>query len=224
MLLSQITQHLYRNSYISYVATAFGAFLVVWLLHRVAPQKILFFWFTLFLLLTIARCILTYVFQKQRHTSESSTWLNLFLVGAFTSGLFWGVSGILLIPDNALPLIDSVMYHGMLLLFIAVLIAASVITYSVSRSTYFCFALPAVVPQCLLLIYEGDNYHSFLGGFMLAYALVVFIISIYVNRMLLAALATQAENEKLWQLIKDSGLDTEKLADELNITPGSGRS
>ena len=39
MLLSKVTQHIYRNSYISYVSTAFGAFLVVWLLHGVAPQK-----------------------------------------------------------------------------------------------------------------------------------------------------------------------------------------
>lgn len=210
------TEHLFRNSYISYVATAFGALLVVWLLHQVAPQKILFFWFLLFLLLTIARSLLTYSFHNKRHTLGNDTWLTLFLIGAFASGIFWGVTGFLLVPDSSMPLLDSVVYHGMLLLFIAVLIAASVITYSISRSAYFCFALPAVVPQCLMLIHKGDNYHSFLGGFMLAYALVVFVISLYVNRMLLVALATQAENEKLWQVLKENKVDIEKLADDFS--------
>ena len=51
---------------------------------------------------------------------------------------------------------------------------------------------------------------------MLAYALVVFIISLYVNRMLLVALATQAENEKLWQVLKDNKVDIEKLADDFS--------
>ncbi len=207
MLHSRVTQHLYRNSYLSYVATAVGALLVVWLLYRVAPSNMLFIWFSLFLLLTVARCVLTFFYQKQRTSKNCERWLSLFLVGAFISGLFWGVTGFLLIPSHSLPLIDSVMYHGMLLLFIGVLIAASVITYSVSRSAYFCFALPAVVPQCLMLVYKGDNYHSFLGGFMLAYALVVFVVSIYVNRMLLLSLATQEENEYLKHTIRANGID-----------------
>ncbi|MEQ8289855.1 MAG: hypothetical protein RIB78_09035 [Gammaproteobacteria bacterium] len=215
------TEHLFHNSYISYVATAFGALLVVWLLHRVAPQKILLSWFLLFLLLTMARSVLTYCFQKKRHTLENDTWLILFLIGAFASGIFWGITGFLLIPDNGMSLLDSVVYHGMLLLFIAVLIAASVITYSISRSAYFCFAIPAVVPQCLMLIHKGDNYHSFLGGFMLAYALVVFVISLYVNRMLLVALATQEENEKLRRVLKDNKVDVNQLKDDFPVIPGS---
>ena len=39
-----------------------------------------------------------------------------------------------------------------------------------------------------------DRVDSYLGGFMLAYALVVFIIAIYVNRMLLMASAIHEEN------------------------------
>ncbi len=207
MLSSRVTQHLYRNSYLSYIATAGGALLVVWLLYDIASRQVLLLWFSLFLLLTMARSVLTFCYQKQKTSKHCDRWLGLFLLGTFVSGLFWGVTGFLLIPHDSLPLLDSIVYQGMLMLFIGVLIAASVITYSVSRGAYFCFALPAVVPQCMMLIYRGDDYHSFLGGFMLAYALVVSVVSIYVNRMLLLSLATQEENERLRGLMKTHGID-----------------
>lgn len=204
-------EHLYGNSYLSYLASAAGSVLVFWLLNDIAPPTYLTAWFVIFIVLTVVRLALSYAFQKTEHITNVDVWLIAFCSMSFISGTLWGVSGFILIPQSGIALLESVMYHGMLLLFIAVLIAGSVITYSISRIVFLSFSFPAVVPQCLMLIAKGDVYHSFLGGFMLAYALVVFVISVYMNRLLTAAVKSQAENEMLRELVELAGIEKDKL-------------
>ena len=159
--------HLYRNSYLSYIASAAGALLVFWLLQDIAPKNTLIVWLGIFMSLTVIRMLFSYSFLKMKHVTNVDVWLIAFVSMSFISGTLWGLTGFILIPKTGIVLTESVMYHGMLLLFIAVLIAGSVITYSISRLVYLSFSFPAIVPQCLMLIAKGDVYHSFLGGFML---------------------------------------------------------
>lgn len=99
----------------------------------------------------------------------------MFVAASLISGTLWGLTGFVFIKEGHLTLLDSVLYHGLLLLFITALIAGSVVTYSASRLVYLSFSVPAVMPQCFLLISYGDKYHSFLGGVVLAYTCVMFL-------------------------------------------------
>ncbi|HIF50495.1 MAG TPA: hypothetical protein EYQ42_03010 [Thiotrichaceae bacterium] len=198
-------ERLYSHSYLSYIATFFAAILAFWFFQSVADPVILNSWFIIFTLLTIIRIVISWRFYKYEH-NNTEQWLTSFLVLSLISGTLWGFTGFLFVPDGVLSLLDSVLYHGMLLLFIAALITGSIITYSASKAVYLSFAVPAVVPQCLMLIAKGDKYHSFLGGFVLAYACIIFVISVYIHRIFLVSSKIDEQNEKFKELLDDNGI------------------
>ncbi|GEM_PF-1655651 len=204
-------ERLYSHSYLSFIATFFGAVLVFWFFQSIADPVVLNSWFIIFFILTIIRIVVSWYFHKSEHENNSQNWLIAFLCLSMISGTLWGLTGFLLIPEGVLTLFESVLYHGMLLLFITALIVGSLITYSASKMVYLSFAFPAVVPQCLMLISKGDQYHSFLGGFVLAYACIIFVISVYVYRIFLECSKTEIENEMLKKILDKNGIPFDKV-------------
>ncbi len=201
-------ERLYSHSYLSFIATIFGAILVLWLFKTVAEPLFLISWFAIISILTFIRIVVTWHFQKRDH-NNTETWLIIFLIMTFFSGIMWGITGFLFIPEGLLSLVDSVLYHGMLLLFIVALITGSIITYSASKMVYLCFSVPAIVPQCLMLISKGDIYHSFLGGFVLAYACIMFVISIYIHQIFSEYSKIETRNDFLNLTLKRHGIEVE---------------
>ena len=190
-------QRLYGQSYISYCATYIAAILAFWLFQDISQSKTLNIWFIVFSIFTLIRFIITWRFNQTKHDDDNEIWLIMFLVMSAISGTMWGLSGFLFIPQDELPLLDSVLYHGILFLFIASLIGGSIITYSASKTVYLSFSFPAVVPHSFMLISQGDKYHSFLGGIFLAYGVIMFLISVYINRVFAEHNKVDAENDRL---------------------------
>jgi uncharacterized membrane protein YfcA len=198
-------KRLYSHSYLSFLATLFSAILVLWLFQAVAESLLLKSWFAIFLILTIIRIVVSYHFEKSEQ-NNTDTWLMMFLMMTFFSGVMWGITGFLFIPEGLLSQLDSVLYHGMLLLFIVALITGSIITYSASKMVYLYFSVPAIVPQCLMLISKGDIYHSFLGGYVLAYACIMFVVSIYINQIFSEYSKVDEQNDFLKLTLKNHGI------------------
>lgn len=207
-------ERLYSHSYLSFIATFFGAILVLWLFQTVAESLVLISWFAIFSILTFIRIVVTYHFQKSDQIN-TETWLMVFLILTFFSGTMWGITGFLFIPEGLLSLVDSVLYHGMLLLFIVALITGSIITYSASKMVYLCFSVPAIVPQCLMLISKGDIYHSSLGGFVLAYACIMFVISIYIHQIFSQCSKIEAQNEIIKEILNRYGIAVDDYNNEM---------
>ena len=180
---SRQIERLYSHSYFSYLATFVAAVLVYWAFSDISQNNVLNIWFIAFTVVTLLRTGFTWWFNRRDPSGSMDFWLVLFLVMSAISGTMWGLTGFLLVPSDSLSQLDSVLYHGLLLLFVITLITGSIITYSGSRSVYLSFSIPAIVPQCLMLIARGDHYHSFLGGVVLAYASFMFVLSMYIYRM-----------------------------------------
>jgi len=176
------------------------------LFQDISQSKTLNIWFIIFSLFTFIRFVITWRFNQSEDKEDNETWLIIFLIMTAVSGTMWGLTGFLFIPKGSLPLLDSVLYHGILLLFIASLLGGSIITYSASKIDYLSFSFPAVVPQCFMLISEGDKYHSFLGGIVLAYAVIMFLISVYINRIFAEQSKIDTENEFLKSTLKKNGI------------------
>ncbi len=208
MFHSKQIERLYQHSYISYIATLFAAVLVFWLFESIADTKVLTTWFIVFAVVTVIRIFISWRFLKTE-PENMETWLFIFLAMSMISGTLWGLTGFLFIEKGTLSLLDSVLYHGLLLLFIAALIAGSIITYSASKMVYLSFSFPAVVPQCFLLIAEGDKYHSFLGGVVLVYALIMFVISVYINKIFVENSKVEERNELLEAVLKKNEIKLE---------------
>ena len=196
MLDIKLTSRLYRQSYLSYLATYFCAIMVFWLFQDVAPDKILNTWLLVFSVITLVRVVLSLMHHTHEHKRVNEFWLIIFLVMTAISGTMWGLTGFLFLPAN-MEFIESILYHGILLLCIAGLVTGAIITYSVSRMVYLSFSIPAIVPQCLMLIAKGDKYHSFLGGVILAYTIIIFVISVYVHRIFADYCKVETENDFL---------------------------
>ena len=199
-------ERLYSQSYVSYSATYAAAILAFWLFQDISQSKTLNIWFIIFSLFTFIRFVITWRFNQSEDKEDNETWLIIFLIMTAVSGTMWGLTGFLFIPKGSLPLLDSVLYHGILLLFIASLLGGSIITYSASKIVYLSFSFPAVVPQCFMLIAEGDKYHSFLGGIILVYATIMFLISVYINRIFAEQSKIDTENEFLKSTLKKNGI------------------
>jgi len=201
-------ERLYDQSYFSYLATYFGAVLAYWFFQDVTTAKILDTWFIIFSVITFSRVVITWLFKKNNHEKNIDYWFIVFLVMSAISGTMWGLTGFLFIPDS-MSLLDAVLHQGILLLFICTLIAGSIITYSASKIVYLVFSVPAVVPQGLMLIAQGDKYHSFLGGVVLAYAFIMFVISIYIHRMFKECGRVEMRNEVLETVLKKNGIQVD---------------
>ena len=198
-------ENLYKHSYLSLIATLFAAVLVFWLFESVADKQVLITWFIVFTCVTVIRIFLSWYFLNHQHKNIES-WLLIFVAASLISGTLWGLTGFIFIKEGNLTLLDSVLYRGLLLLFITALIAGSVVTYSSSRLVYLSFSVPAVVPQCFLLISYGDKYHSFLGGVVLTYACVMFVISVYFHRIFSENSKIEERNEYLESVLKENNI------------------
>ncbi len=202
-------EKLYEQSYISYAATYFGAALAYWLFQDITQEKVLNIWFIVFTILTFSRIVATWMFNRNDHGKNIENWFITFLIMSAISGTMWGLTGFLFVPKESLSLIDSVLHQGILLLFISTLIAGSIVTYSASKIVYLVFSVPAVIPQCLMLIAQGDKYHSFLGGVFLAYAFIMFVISIYIHRVFVKHNNVETRNNLLESTLKKNGIEVD---------------
>jgi hypothetical protein len=206
MIESKQIERLYNYSYITYLATFFGAIMTFWLFHGITEAKVLSTWFILFSVITLFRFVSTWCFKKYNHKNNIELWFILFLIATAISGTMWGITGFIFIPEGSLSLLDSVLYQGTLLLFISTLVAGSVVTYSASKTVYLVFSVPAIIPQSLMLISQGDKYHSFLGGVVLAYVVIMFIIAFYFHRIFAENTRIEMRNEYLESTLKKNGI------------------
>ncbi|MEM6998725.1 MAG: hypothetical protein AAF419_02675, partial [Pseudomonadota bacterium] len=161
----------------------------------------------IFTILVVIRFFTTWLFNKRENNKNIDYWLILFLIMSGISGTMWGLTGFLFIPEGLLSLLDSILFQGILLIFIATLIAGSIITYSASKTVFLVFSVPAIVPQSLMLIAQGDKYNSFLGGVMLTYFFIMFVISIYINRVFNEYSKMEMRNERLESELKNNGIN-----------------
>ncbi len=202
MLHIKKVETIYKYSYFTFTATLFTATVVFLIFQSITPKNILLIWFLLFAVFTLIRFIISYRFNNIVHNDTNiERWFILFISCSIISGMFWGMTGFILIPEADVSLQDSIIYRGCLLLFISALITGAIITYSTSKTIFLSFAVPAILPHCLFLIYIGDKYHSMLGGIILFYVTIIYIVSIYINRIFMNYAKLELENEELRNLL-----------------------
>lgn len=190
-------KRLFSQSYITYISSYIAAGIAFYIFNDiVVDTSYVKNWFYLFSILTLFRISVALIFKNYENIYSIETWLYIFMLFSFISGVFWGISGFIFIPDSLL-LLDSVLYYGVLMFLISLLITGSIITYSSKIIVYLSFSIPAIVPLCLMLIAKGDKYHTFLGGVGIGYAFIMFIISLYMHSIYDECLKIELENKFL---------------------------
>lgn len=121
------------------VDIATGSFLLL-LLVTTAYNPLSFYWYGVLVISRAIRAFLTYRHNQKPSTSHNynSDWQFL-IIGAFISGSIWG-SAAFVLPEN-----PSFVTVGIIILWLAGLLAGAAATMSVLREVFFSLLCP---PQC----------------------------------------------------------------------------
>ena len=122
---------------------------------------------------------LTWYFRQQPASVDSAgTWLTLALAIALTQGLTWGLAGWILFPP------DNMAHQAILTVMLAGVAAGAVTSLSPIGLAATLFLVPALIPLCYRLAFEGGED----ALLMLAIVLVLLLTLILSNRHLYTTL------------------------------------
>lgn len=204
---------LFDQSSVALWATVAAALIMVGVFWNAAPRSILLGWSAVFLLVTSARLMLVHRYRASApRPGEGAKWLPLYLAGSGLSGVIWGVTVVVLVPEG------SVVHAGFAVLWVCGLAAGSVAALSVVKRAFFAFSIPALLPGSLWLIAEWDGELANVGGAQLMFLAFISWSAIRMHATLVRGLVLQIEN---LQLLDD--LDREKHVIERLNTELEGR-
>ncbi|MCU7905132.1 MAG: EAL domain-containing protein [Candidatus Thiodiazotropha sp. (ex Epidulcina cf. delphinae)] len=145
------------------VAAAMLAGLYYW---EVADRPMLMAWAVSLFLLSIARILLFWRFNKVKQESPRlRVWLRRHILMTFLSGTIWGLLS--LFYDPGWPTAHQVV----LFVIVSGLAAGSVSAYAAVLKVYVVFLIPLLLPLEISLFVRGDQATSFLGGFVLLFGI-----------------------------------------------------
>ena len=164
---AELAHLLYRQAPIVLGGVLIAATFLAYVLWARVPQQPILFWLGLTYLLTAARMVLVWRFQRRpilaMHAHAWSRWSAFF---STLSGCLWGLIGILFFaPDQPLTFIFIV--------FILVgMTAGSVAALSAYWPAYFGFAIPTILPFAIRCLMEGGALFDAMGVLSLLYLAV----------------------------------------------------
>jgi signal transduction histidine kinase len=152
------------------------------------PSTTLSIWMGLMLTMLLVRLIF-YCFYKNNIDSQQIKRFSYFLIiGSATSGLIWGIGGILLFPP------DHLNYQLFILLSLMAMVVGSTFTLSVYLPAYFAYAPLSLLPIIIHLFLIGDSIHTTLGIVSLVFFVAVTSFNLKMNRSFKGSLQMRYDN------------------------------
>ncbi len=173
--------YLYKNKVLGFWSNILLAvvLLVFFWLHFSNQHIPLFIWFGLIVTLCIVRFLVGKNFNSQKQYSqlELSNWANKYVFFTTMISTIWGLSGVVLFPNDLI--------HQVLLVMIlfSVLLAA-IPTLAASRIAYYLQILVTLAPITILLMMSQDEGHALLAAAIIITATTLILVSSYIYHLL----------------------------------------
>ncbi|MBV9575436.1 MAG: PAS domain S-box protein, partial [Gammaproteobacteria bacterium] len=160
-----------------------------------------------------ARHLLVYIFQRSiSHTTLSYEkalfWLKLFTIGAFLSGISWGLSG------SALMLKEDMARQTFMVFLLFGVTAAANPFYSPNFRVYSAFLLPAFLPFTAWLLLQGGIF-IILSMLACIYIIIMLATSYYSFHLIATSLHLRFENNNLLENLSGTMSSLENRKQEL---------
>lgn len=213
----ELIKLLYRQSKFALWPESFAAISLIIALWGVRSSIVLISWLVSNLLICgLARHILVYCYKRSTTKLGDSyenmqKWMYLFAIGAFLSGVSWGVAGSYLIVNNDITRLTFV-----IILLIGVISAANPL-YSPMRSVYAAFLFPAFLPFAFWLIFQNGIF-IMLGILAFVYFIIMLVTSFYSYKLIYSSLQLRFENSDLVESLSRSMLISEKGKKQIEKT------
>ena len=183
---------LYDQSPIALAASFATALILVGLFWTVTPEPVLLTWLALLVLVNALRSALLHRYQRARDKQQrAGYWLHWFLAGSAASALIWDATIILFPPEGA------IVHVGLAVLWVCGLTAGSVVALSSVKAGFFSFAIPALVPAAIYLLFSDGRVETTIGGAMFLFLGFLSFNALRTHRATKQTLQLQFENNEL---------------------------
>ncbi len=163
------------------------------ILWPISPHSLLVAWTSILILISLGSGLSLYFWRRQSQAPSTTSrhWFKLFALGTVAMGLGWGISGFILVPDNA------ILYTCIIALWVCGLSAGAANSLAIDMRMYFSFSIPAIFPLAILLTVSGNQTEMFLASGMLLFFGLITFTALQTHKMLLANLSLQSNNRRL---------------------------
>ena len=186
------TEVLYEQSKPTIVASLVAAVIMISILSGKTNGIILTSWFFTFLFLSIIRLYAVFRYSYSIDNLENQElWRKWYILGAFLSGMMWGATGYLFMPEL------DIMYTGFVTLCICGLVAGSIPSYSVYHSVYYSFNLPAITPLLFYFISKFNSQYFVMMVLTSFFVLFMFFIETRTHKMIMNLLKLKFDTSNL---------------------------
>ncbi|OQX96425.1 hypothetical protein B6I21_01070 [candidate division KSB1 bacterium 4572_119] len=207
-LYSEQVRLLYANATGSMVASLINSLILAILLWQHISYNVLIPWLGCSFLITIIRFIIVNHYNNTPiKVEDAQSWGRWLIAGIAAIGLVWGSAGIFLFADK------SAVHQVFLAFVIGGMVAGSLGAYSVVKTAFLLFCVPASVPIMIKFFLVGEDIHLAMGGMTLLFMLVMLVTAHRMNKTIVTSLKLQFNN---FSLI-NSLTKTKKRTDKLNI-------
>jgi diguanylate cyclase (GGDEF)-like protein/PAS domain S-box-containing protein len=181
-----------------------------YVLYGSAPIGLLTGWLTASSLVYMARYLLVLAYHRTPPARRAARpWDAWFLTGALVSGLLWGLSGVILLPE------DSIAHQAFLVVGITGVGSGAAVSYAALRGVPQAFVVPALVPFGLHLAASGGGMQQMMGFVVLMFMAVLIVSALIMHQSIERSLRLGLENESLVQTLSEAKDRTDALNREL---------
>jgi PAS domain S-box-containing protein len=209
LIKAEQTKLLFHALPVAMMASVINALILVFVQWEVIENSYLLVWLGAFLLITAARLLLAYGYNKSSGKIESSeNWATWFIMGAIISGFAWGATAVWLFPP------DKVGHQLFLVIVLAGTCAGASTSLSFLRTPIIVYLLAILTPLAIQFLMLGDKLSVAMGIMTILFFVMVLASSmrIYKNTEQNISLRIEAyfreqalqESEEKYHLIFDS--------------------
>ena len=145
------TRQMFAACNMSLATSTLLAALLAVMQWKVVDHEVIFVWFALIVLVTLARIALVVAYRRAEKNTASHVWLVRFRVGVLAAGLVWGAAGFALFPA-------AYQQQQMFLIFMLTgLTAGGVVSYSADLLSGLVFSTLMIAPLFVRLLLDGDS-------------------------------------------------------------------
>jgi len=201
---------LYDQTPVALAASIAAALVLVGLFWTVTPEPLLLTWFALLLLVNALRSALVYRYRRSPDKqARAHYWLIWSVAGSLTSALLWDTTIILFPPQG------DIVHVGLAVLWVCGLTAGSVATLSSVKGVFFAFAIPALVPAAIYLLFSGGRMEVTIAGALLLFLGFIALNALKTHKAVKQSLQLEFENSELVAHLDAEKGRIEKLNEQL---------
>lgn len=168
---ASLIEHVYSQLIAGLIGSLFCACVVfVGLYKSTGNNNRLFIWSVFFLVATLYRVLLNYIFNLKHERININSWKNLYILGNLLAGLSWGLMGVMFFP-YATPLQQT-----LLILMLAGISSSAVLLSAAIPKSVIMFLVSSVLIFIISIIFfKSREYYLFDIALSLYFIFTIFI-------------------------------------------------